>query len=73
MIRYALYDPVSRKYIYTNFHSEEEARQHAEKSVYRYNPNKWKKSSKYYRQYKRAQDYYRRLVIKKAKIKWEPV
>jgi len=73
MIRYALYDPVSKKYFDTNFRSEGEAREYTEKFVARNNPNKWEKSSKYYRKYKKAQDYYRRLVIKKAKIKWEPV
>jgi len=73
MIRYGLYDPVSKKYGYTNFRSEEEAKKFKENFVNLSNPNKWKKSSKYYRKYKKSQDYYRRLVIKKAKIKWEPV
>jgi hypothetical protein len=72
MIRYALYDPVSKYYDSMCWKSPADALDYANRLAEINNPKKWEEDSKYYRKYKKAYDYYKRLVLKRAKIKWEP-
>lgn len=71
MIRYIFQDPISKKYLNTFFSSAEKALSYKASMLDIHNPKKWCKGSKYYFKYNKITSYYKRLVLKKAKIKLE--
>lgn len=79
MIRYALYDPVGKRYNSFHWPTAESAKDFCNRMVAIYNPDRYPLSnrstyvSKYRKEYERKRDYYKRLILRKAQIKWETV
>jgi len=70
MIRYTLYDPVGKRYSSIQWKNMSEVNSYLLRMIELYNPVKWS-GAKLQRKYALKQKYYKRLVVKKANIKWK--
>jgi hypothetical protein len=73
MIRYSLYDPVSKKYLPSFWTTKEAALKYQTTLVEIYNPKKQGFDYIRYQQYKKIQNKWARHVVRRAKITWESV